>query len=203
MTLNEFQEAILLGKSRSDCSSGCIDLLVEVVATHKRAGIAGDIAECGSYRCGATIAMAAAVDYHEAGKRVFAFDTWCGLPYGPEQQGFENFADVNFTEVCDAVERFEIDLIRGRHEDTVPPFAAYSKTIGRKFSLLFMDSDFYDSHLTCLRSFWPLITRRGGVVFHDWTFQGVQQAIEDAVDEKEYNRYDLPNNMGMIVKHGI
>ncbi len=201
MTLTEFQEAVKLGKSRSDCSSACVELLVETVQIHAKAQIMGDIVECGSYRCGATIAMAAAAAYYETGKRVTAFDTWGGLPHGPAQQGFENFADADFNEVVKVTTPFNIALIRGKHEDTVPSFANLYKFLGRTgISLLFMDSDFYDSHVVSLRSFWPLITPRGGVIFHDWTFQGVQQAILDALDVAEYDRYDLPSNMGMIVK---
>ncbi len=205
MTFAEFQEAVLLGKSRSDCSSGCIDLLVETVARHKQSQIAGDIMECGSYRCGATIAMAAAAEYYETGKRVFAFDLWNGLPYGPGV-GFENFGDVDFAEILEATAPFtNIVKVQGKHEESVPDFVRKWSTVLAPshlplVSLLFMDSDFYDSHVVCLRSIWPLITARGGVIFHDWHFQGVQQAITDAVNIKEYNRYDLPHNMGMIVK---
>lgn len=200
MTSKEFLEAVALGKSRSDCSSECINLLVERIKRHAESELPGDIVECGSYRCGATIVMAAAAEYYGTRKRVSAFDTWGGLPYGSEQKGFENFADADFDEIVKVTTPFNIALIRGKHETTVPHAADLFKYLQRTVALLFMDSDFYDSHLVCLRSFWPLIPAHGCVMFHDWTFQGVQQAIKDAVDEKEYDRYDLPHNMGMIVK---
>lgn len=202
MTAREFEKAVALGKSRSDCSPECVDLLLARIERHALDDVPGDIVECGSYRCGATIAMAAAAEFYGADKHVTALDLWGGLPYGAGV-GFENFADVDFEEVRKTTTPFNIALIRGKHEDMVPSFANLCKLLQRTISLLFMDSDFYDSHVVCLRSFWPLISAHGCVMFHDWTFQGVQQAIKDAVDEKDYNRYDLPHNMGMIVKHGI
>lgn len=200
MTFVEFQQIVKLGKSRSDCSSGCIDQLVERIEAHA-SGVRGDIIECGSYRCGATIAMAAAAEYYGRAnlneKWVYALDTWDGLPYGEKQQGFENFGDVDYLDVLEATRPFGITLIRGKHEIMAPRFV---ENFDGPVSLLFMDSDFYDSHVVCLRNFWPLLSRDGCVMFHDWTFQGVQQAIRDAVNDNEYNRYDLGHNMGMIVK---
>lgn len=203
MTFVEFQQIVKYGKSRSDCSSECINNLVERIEAQAHEGLPGDIFECGAWRCGATIAMAAAAEYYDTGKHVYAFDTWGDLPYGPDQQGFENFGNVSYEEVLQATTPFSITLFRGKHEETVPSFAAIRKTLGQEISLLFMDSDFYSSHLVCLRNFWPLIPHDGCVMFHDWSFPDVQQAIKDAVNEQEYSRYDLPHSMGMIVKREL
>src|SRR5260370_7213630 len=115
MTVNEFKEGGKGGKWGSDCCSACGELLVETVKIQAKAQIMGDIVECGSYRCGATIAMAAAAAYYETGKRVTAFDTWGGLPHGPAQQGFENFADADFNEVVQVTTPFHLALLRGKH----------------------------------------------------------------------------------------
>jgi hypothetical protein len=186
------QEAIALGKSRSDCEPKNIDTLVRIV--NETETIPGDIVECGSYRCGATIAMAAA----NPDKWVFAFDVFGGLPYGESQAGFDNFAKNNINEILEAIRPFEnIILIRGRHEETVPDCKLKS------ISLLFMDSDFYESHAVCLSHFWPLLSSGGVIVFHDWSFPGVQKAVAEFIpaDACQFigTLADSPN-MGCIVK---
>jgi hypothetical protein len=191
MTITEYHNALDLGKRRSDCSGTCINNLIALIAIQSKLNVAGDIAECGSYKCGATIAMAAAADYYKTDKKVFAFDLWGGLPYGAGM-GFENFADSNFEEISKTVLPFRITLIRGKHEDTVPQFKA------RPISLLFMDSDFYSSHIVCLTHFWPMIPLGGSVAFHDWHFPDVQKAIKEVIPADEHERHELPSNMGMI-----
>lgn len=188
-----FEDAIALAKSRSDCHPDNIDSLVQIV--NELAEVPGDIVECGSYRCGATIAMAAA----NPNKYVCAFDVFGGLPYGGAQAGFDNFADNDFDEIRDAILEFEnIFLIRGRHEEKVPASDITS------VSLLFMDSDFYESHKVCLSHFWPLLSSGGKVVFHDPSFAGVKQAVTETIpvyQTLESGRLPAPSeNMGYITK---
>ena len=183
------EEMIALGKSRSDCHPTNIDTLVNTV----RHPDEGDVVECGAYRCGATIAMAAAApDRH-----IFAFDTFGGLPY-TEKEGFVNFAETNFEEIKSVTDRFpNITLIRGRHEDTVPNFPA------RPLALLFMDSDHYGSHVVCLKHFWPMLIHGGLAVFHDIAFAGVQQAIDEHIPKNEIftsGRFESSQNMGYVIK---
>jgi O-methyltransferase len=184
------QEAIALAKSRSDCHPNNIDTLVQIVNELKY--VDGCIVECGSYRCGATIAMAAAAP----NRQVYAFDLFGGLPYG--NIGFENFADADFEEVQSVVSQFpNIQLIRGLHENTVPKFSA------QPVALLFMDSDHYGSHWVALEYFWPMLLSGGMIVFHDWSFEGVQTAIQLVLGdiENENSRYPESPNMGFIVKN--
>src|SRR5258708_6585148 len=104
MNSAEYEGAIKLAKSRSDCDEACIDALIGYVRETK--DIPGDIVEAGSYRCGSTIAMAATTAYCGTDKMVYAFDVFGGLPYGEGQAGFENFADADFGEVLEATSPF-------------------------------------------------------------------------------------------------
>jgi hypothetical protein len=186
-----FEDAIVLAKSRSDCEPKNIDTLVRVV--RETASLAGNIAECGSYRCGATIALAAA----DPLKSVYAFDLFGGLPYGTV--GFENFADSDFTEIEQTVAPFSIILVRGKHEETVPEFAEPVF----KWSMIFMDSDHYSSHQVCLSTLWPNLCSGGYVVFHDPSFEGVERAIRETIPDSEVaakGTFTDSNNMGYIVK---
>lgn len=186
-----FDDAIALAKSRSDCEPKNIDTLVRVV--RELAALPGSIIECGSYRCGATIAMAAA----DPLRNVFAFDTFGGLPYG-EGVGFENFANTSFAEILEVTSQFpRLILVQGRHEDTVPVFPA------TPICLLFMDSDHYSSHQVCLKHFWPQLCSGGYVIFHDWVFDGVQRAVNEVIPRNEIRtsgRFEDSPNMGFIIK---
>ena|ERR1700719_481411 len=197
-----FEEAVALGKARSDCHPDNIDTLVRIVS--RLQDVPGDIVECGSYKCGATIAMAAAsrglkrispfLRPHST-KTVYAFDLFGGLPYGVGA-GFENFSNANYEEIESVTSQFpNIVLVRGHHEDTIPMFPNLS------VSLLFMDSDFYTSHKVALEHFWPLLSSGGMIVFHDWSFPEVQKAISIAIPEPfTSGQFTDSPNMGFIVK---
>jgi hypothetical protein len=183
-------DGIAWGKTRSDCAPEQIDLLLQVVEETKN--VAGDILEVGSYRCGATVAMAAS----NPAKNVYAFDLFGGLPY-PEHPDFRSFGETDFEEIAGVVRNFpNIVLVRGRHELTVPEFAKAAKPV----SLLFMDSDFYSSHLVSLLNFWPLIPLGGAVVFHDWTFEDVQLAVKQTINPADCVYRGSSVNMGMVMR---
>lgn len=184
-------DAIALAKSRSDCHPSNVDTLVHLV--NELGDVPGSIVEIGSYRCGATIALAAA----DPNKHVYAFDLFGGLPY--RDAGFENFQDANFVEIQEITASFpNITLIRGLHEETIPAFS------DQPLSLIFMDSDHYSSHKVCLDRLWPMLSSGGVAVFHDWSFPGVQRAICETIPENEKKRYGCfegeSRNMGRIVK---
>lgn len=116
-------------------------------------------------------------------KWVRAFDLFGGLPYG-EGKGFENFADTDWEEIQEATAPYKnLQLIRGLHEVTIPEFAQQH----RPLSLIFMDSDHYSSHQVALSHLGPLLSPGGVIVFHDWTFDGVQQAIKEVISPDQYN----------------
>lgn len=186
---SEVEKYLSLGKSRSMCLPANVDALVQLV----NKGI-GAIVEVGSYKCGASIAMAAVTH-----KQVFAFDLFGGLPY--TDRGFENFADADYEEILSVTQHLSnLLFIRGRHEETIPRFFRIPIIVG----LLFLDSDHYESHRVTLKNVWPLISSGGSVVFHDWKFRDVQQAIQISIDPEDCSYFGtLPppsDNMGMITK---
>lgn len=185
-------DGINFGKSRADCGADTVDCLVKLA----RLDIPGVIIEAGSYRCGASIAMASA-----SNKTVYCFDTFGGIP-NANQVGFENFKDADFEEVSKATAPYNIKLVRGRHEDTVPKFSKFCPPI----SLIFLDSDFYQSHKICLEHFWPRVSPGGSILFHDWTFEEVQRAVNEYFTDKSecelFGYYPdlMPNGKGIITK---
>ena len=153
-----------------------LDTLIQLVRLVRE--IPGDILEIGAWKCGTTVHLADA-DWQ---KMVYAFDLFGGNPY-PERKEFENFADVDFDAIRKMVSNLpNIMLVRGRHEETVPSFAQYKRPI----SLLYMDSDWYSSHIASLQCLAPLVSHGGLIVFHDWSFPMVQQAAIDALTEAQW-----------------
>jgi hypothetical protein len=206
MQKQQFEEAIAIGKKRSDCGPENIDTLVKII--RESIDIPGAIAELGSYKCGATIAMAAASQYYALPntpcKNVWAFDLFGGLPYGPNQNGFQSLGNTDFKEIMEACKPYAINFIKGVHEETVP---AWAQSYPRKLSLIFMDSDFYSSHVVCLKYLWPMLSPGGSIVFHDWKFADVQKAIKEVFDMREKRKCDYfdqmiaeSQNMGLIRK---
>lgn len=204
MTEQQFMNAIAIAKSRSDCEPQNIDTLARIIS--ETTDIPGDIAELGCYKGGATIAMAAAASFFTSKepKYVYAFDLFGGLPYGDKQSGFESLGNVDFDEIQSAWAPYKnIIPIRGVHEQTVPTFGP------RPLSLIFMDSDFYSSHVVCLKHLFPMLSRGGSMVFHDWQFQEVQQAIKEYFQANPREKYKCDyfdmfiaesQNMGLIRK---
>ena len=171
------REGIAFGKSRADCSPEQIDDLLKLCEEVRN--VPGCIVEVGSWKCGTTICMAA----DDPSRQIFAFDLFGGLPYGENQGDFQNFGDTDFDEIQRAVSVFpNITLIRGRHEQTIPIFQTWPRAV----AFLFMDSDFYSSHVVALTKFWPLISPGGIALFHDFGFDGVQQAIREVIPKQEY-----------------
>lgn len=172
--------AVILGKSRSDCAPEYLEKLMDNLCTVL--DVPGDVAEFGSYLCGAAICMAAKAPE----KTVYSFDLFGGLPYGPGA-GFENFGGTSFIEIKIATSPFKnLKLVKGKHEDTVPKF-------NKKLSFIHMDSDFYSSHRVCLEHCWPLLSPGGIIMFHDWdnSFPGVQRAVAEVFDAEKKAQCDI------------
>jgi hypothetical protein len=68
--------------------------------------------------------------------------------------------------------------------------------------MVFMDSDWYESHVVGITHLWPMLVDEGIVVFHDWLFNDVRRAIKDTIDPAACSFFgQLPHsNMGMIQK---
>jgi predicted O-methyltransferase YrrM len=185
MTPAEFDAAVALGISRSACTDDHLKGLMLLVKQTQ--DVPGHIVEIGSYRCGATIAIAAAAQVCSPNKRVFAFDTFSGMPAVSEfdEHRAGDFGDANFSEIQEVVKPFSnINLVRGVHEETIPGFPI------NPLSLIFMDSDLYGSHVVALKYLWPRLSPDGIIVFHDWNTAdcpGVKKAITEFVGDSPFS----------------
>lgn len=186
-----------LGHSRSACQLEQLQSLVQLVYNAK--DVQGDILEIGSYKCGTTIVLAVQAQECSPEKKIYAFDTFSGRPQGHavDPNIIPPF-ETNFQEVVSATKGVpSIHLVQGLHEETIPTFAH------RPISVLFLDSDLYESHRVALEHFWPDISKGGFLVLHDFATlncPGVRKAFDeffrDIIDTLAYKHIYLS---GMLV----
>jgi len=163
---------------RSDAYEPELNLIFEMVDETRH--LSGDMVEIGSWKCGTSCMMAR----QDPKRLVYAFDIFGGMPPGVhEDSPWSFFANTDWDEIQATVKNFpNMRLVRGEHETTVPAFAKFQRPI----SLLFMDSDHYPSHKVSLENLLPLVQREGIVIFHDWQFAEVQQAVTEVVKLDEW-----------------
>jgi len=145
--------------------------------------ISGSILEIGSWMCGTSATLASF--YKE--RSIYAFDLFGGMPYGMTGPPWDYFDGTDWEEIQRTAVHFpNLKLVRGLHEETVPKFAERKEPV----ALLFMDSDHYSSHKVSLEHLAPLIPSGGIILFHDWTFEDVQRAVEETLHHEDWTQYD-------------
>ena len=179
---------------RSDATQEQLDLICAMMQEVR--DVPGDVVEIGSWKCGTSGTIAATWPQ----RTVWAFDIFGGMPYGQERQKpWDYFADVDWNEVQEVAANFpNLKLVRGQHEETVPEFAKKKIPI----ALLFMDSDHYLTHKVSLEYLAPLVSPEGVILFHDWKFQEVRQAIVDSMNLEEWKMLQVDDlyDMGALRK---
>jgi len=131
----------------------------------------GDVLELGTYKCGTTIMMARFLKKIGSKRRIFGCDAFMGLPYEDKHSSQKNttgmLSDVTLEEVEKKVTKFgmndKITIIKGLFEETL------SKVLsGKKFSMVLLDCDLYDSAKFSLEFVYPRIVKGGLIIFDDY-----------------------------------
>jgi len=173
---------------QSDATQEQLDFIFEMLREIRH--VPGDIVEIGSWKCGTSGIIAATLP----NRTVWAFDLFGGMPYGMQGPPFNYFADTNWEDIQRNALNFpNLQLVRGAHEETVPEFAKRAGEI----ALLYMDSDHYSSHKVSLECLSPLVSREGLILFHDWRFAEVQQAVNEVIVPSEWKIMDGRDMHGM------
>lgn len=178
---------------RSDANEGQLNLLIEML--HEIREVSGDILEIGSWKCGTSGFIANCCP----NRTVYAFDLFGGLPYG-EGVGCEWFGDTDWEEIRATAAHFpNLRLVRGMHEETIPKFAESAGPI----ALIWMDSDHYPSHKVALKHLCQLLVPGGLIIFHDFRFMEVQQAISEELNVDDWKILDgvETHDMGILRKN--
>lgn len=150
----------------------------------------GDIVEFGSYRGGSAIFMARVAQELLPGTRVFAFDTFSGIPYADraiDQHTAGDFNDVDFEELSSFVADAQLSnlhLIRGRFEETAP--SAIGRIAGIR--LCHVDCDVREAVAFSYETARPKMVPGGYMVFDDALYStclGATEAVEELVIRRD------------------
>jgi len=170
---------------------GRLKMLERHVAYIERAGIVGDVIECGVAAGGSAALLGLTMDRHRSERLLYLYDTFQGLP-----PPTENDPDVNkasqWTGLCRGTVA-EVQLLFQRLHVSTDRMrfvqGLFQETLGptmEPIALAHLDGDWYESTMTCLTHIWPALSV-GGVMqlddYGDW--QGCRKAVDEFFVERQ------------------
>ncbi|MEO3748683.1 TylF/MycF family methyltransferase [Plantactinospora sp. B5E13] len=172
----------MIGIKRMDNIRFCIETAI-------REGVPGDLIETGVWRGGAVIYMRAVLKaYGDTTRRVFAADSFQGLPPAKPNQHPADAGDVHYREdalrigveqVRDNFRRYgllddQVRFLVGWFKDTLP------KAPIDRLAVLRLDGDMYGSTMDAISALYPKLSPGGFCVVDDYlTHAACRQAISD------------------------
>ena len=195
--------------------------VIQAVEHIMRAGVAGDIVECGVWRGGSMMAAARALMQHgDVERQLYLFDTYDGMPEPddvdvalgnkPARVLFEaNRTGVDSSKWCYAsledvrgnllgtgYPADKIHFIQGKVENTIPSSAP------RQIALLRLDTDWYESTLHELIHLYPRLCPGGILILDDYGhWAGARKAIDEYFAESAepifLSRIDYTGRIGV------
>ena len=187
-----------LKKIRSDTEL----LLEDIEAYHihmavkKTQKVPGDIAEVGVYKGGSAKIICAA----KGDKHLHLFDTFEGLPQVDEIDMVWPFYEGKFAASYDSVRKYignegSVSFYKGIFPATSDPIK------DKKFSMVNLDVDTYESTKQCLEFFYPRMSPGGIVLSHDYiTAPGVKKAFDDFFDGRAEPVLETAGSQCLVVK---
>jgi O-methyltransferase len=155
----------------------------------------GDMAEVGVFNgCSAQVICEAKGD-----RVLHLFDTFEGLPE-PAEFERELFARRDFSADLSSVQKALIAYPGVQYYQGL--FPATAQPVKRKkFSLVHLDVDLYQSTLDSLKFFYPRMVKGGVILSHDYAYgASVRQAFAEFLADKPEQVFELINNQCMVVK---
>jgi len=175
----------------------------ELIDRIEREGEKGVVAECGVWKGGCVAIMAYILKKHDSNRKIWAFDSFEGLPEPTPADGRKakayaggsntgKLVSINdcVASVEDVKEVFKkLDLTqknlvikKGWFQETLPQAR---KTIG-KIALLRLDGDWYESTKVCLDNLYIKVVSGGYVIlddYHHW--EGCKKAVDEFIKENK------------------
>jgi predicted O-methyltransferase YrrM len=146
--------------------------------------------EFGSYRGGSTLFMATILARLYEGAKVYAFDTFEGMPATDKTLDLHkkgDFSDVSLDEIEQTAKSLNLDnivFVKGMVEDTFPAKIADEL----RFGLAHIDLDIYQPIRYCQNEVWDRLEAGGYLVYDDATAPGclgATQAVEEFIHERD------------------
>lgn len=164
--LNRFFD--LLRKPQILMNNSEIDQLISCVKSTQ--SIKGDIAEVGVYQGGS----ARIICQNKQDKSLYLFDTFEGIP---SSDGIYKKGDYksNYSTVKSSLSKYSnVFIYKGIFPETSEPIK------DKKFSMVHLDVDIYQSTMDSLNFFYPRMSSGGIILIHDYIYS---KRVVDAVDE--------------------
>jgi hypothetical protein len=155
----------------------CIETVVEE-------NVLGNIVECGVWRGGSCVYAKAVLNFLDAKRSVFGFDSFDGLPrpgIGDDPQDRHHTFDplsVPLSEVLFRASKYrvgEINWRKGLFCDSLPRCKSEVGTI----SVLRCDGDMYSSTIDILTNLYPQVSPGGFIIIDDYALEGCRIAVWD------------------------
>ena len=167
--------------------------------------INGDIAECGVYRAGGTIIIANVLKELKSDKRIYAFDSFEGMPEATELDNIKDgdvfykkgvLSSTSLDYVKSKAKHYKVDnyitFVKGYFENTL------SVTIkpDHKFCAVIIDPDQYSGTKYCLEFFYDKVLPGGHIFIDDYDIEDKQRidtpGVKVATDEFLENKKEKP-----------
>ncbi|WP_243544286.1 TylF/MycF/NovP-related O-methyltransferase [Pseudodesulfovibrio tunisiensis] len=199
---NEAEKGIIRACCAYSMTSGERMLgLIRAVEYIARAGIPGDIVECGVWKGGSSMASALALLAHEGADRdLYLFDTFAGMtapsdrdeafdgsmaepvylesrtPEGASTWCQAGLEEVRTNMLSTGYPEDRIHLVRGPVEQTLPHAAP------ERIALLRLDTDWYESTRHELEHLYPRLSPGGVLVIDDYGhWKGARKAVDEYI----------------------
>jgi O-methyltransferase len=187
-----------LSKIRSET-----ELLIEDIeayhiymAVKRTQKIPGDIAEVGVYKGGSAKIICSV----KGDKMLHLFDTFEGLPKVDEIDMVWPFYEGKFAASFDDVKNYlkhdkNVHFYKGIFPDTSEPVK------DKKFSMVNLDVDCYESTKLCLEFFYSRMSPGGIILSHDYmTAPGVKKAFDDFFERRAEPVLETAGSQCLVVK---
>jgi hypothetical protein len=154
----------------------------------------GDIAELGVYSGGS----AKLICETKGGKSLHLFDTFSGLPandYLVNKIKSGEMRGGSLSEVKDYLAKYDNVFF---YKGIFPASAVELKNQSPRFSLVHLDADIYEATLDGLKFFYPLMSKNGIILIHDYSVEnlpGVKKAVSEFLKDKPEKIIELPLNV--------
>lgn len=159
----------------------------------------GDIAEVGVYKGGTAKLICKVSADSPYRKKIYLFDTFEGLPKTKKQID-SRFSEGDYPSSYDDVKRYlskykNAYLIKGLFPSSA------NRIKNKKFSLVHLDVDIYQSTIDSLNFFYPRMVKSGLIISHDYsTANGVKKAFDEFFAKKPDLLFELQGSQCLVIR---